>query len=226
MTRPKLKQSLRRILRPRLLVGHRLRPLSDSWGIERGTPVDRAYIESFLGQNAADIRGTVLEVGDARYARRFGRGIEKIDVLDVMSANLNATIIGDLASSDGLPRNAFDCFLLVQTLQYVPDTIAALRNARHVLRPGGVLLVTVPGIQSLDRHRVDADIWRFTPRSLGLLLADSWSRDDVQICEYGNALAATSFLYGVAREELSARQLGAHDRRFPVIVAARAVKNA
>ena len=37
-------------------------PMSDSWGFERGTPVDRYYIERFLERNADAIRGDVLEI--------------------------------------------------------------------------------------------------------------------------------------------------------------------
>src|SRR4051812_41158651 len=48
----------------------RLSPIGGDFGWERGTPVDRHYIEGFIAQNAADIRGRVLEVGDDRYTRR------------------------------------------------------------------------------------------------------------------------------------------------------------
>ena len=49
-----------------------LEPVSRSFGFDRGTPVDRRYIEQFLARHAAAIRGDVLEVGDDGYTRRFG----------------------------------------------------------------------------------------------------------------------------------------------------------
>lgn len=40
------------------------RPLSASYGFDRGTPVDRLYIEEFLKLHSDDVRGRVLEIGD------------------------------------------------------------------------------------------------------------------------------------------------------------------
>lgn len=48
--------------------------VSDRHGYDRGTPIERYYIERFLSEHAQRIRGSVLEVKDARYTRRFGRG--------------------------------------------------------------------------------------------------------------------------------------------------------
>ncbi len=40
------------------------RPINANWGYERGTPIDRYYIDGFMNKYASDIRGRVLEVGD------------------------------------------------------------------------------------------------------------------------------------------------------------------
>src|SRR6185503_1474005 len=50
----------------------RLRPVSRTFGYDRGLPVDRYYIESFLERNRRDIDGRTLEIGDDEYTRRFG----------------------------------------------------------------------------------------------------------------------------------------------------------
>ena len=57
-----------------LVFGH-THPLSDHWGYDRGTPVDRWYIERWLSGQARDIRGSVLEAMDSRYTARFGTGV-------------------------------------------------------------------------------------------------------------------------------------------------------
>src|ERR1044071_606160 len=60
----------------------RLTPISREFGLDRGQPIDRYYVEDFLERNAADIRGRVLEVGDDRYTRKFGGGrVSRSDVL-------------------------------------------------------------------------------------------------------------------------------------------------
>src|SRR5262249_51767928 len=40
----------------------RLTPIDPNWGFERGTPIDRVYVERFVGEHAGDIRGRVLEI--------------------------------------------------------------------------------------------------------------------------------------------------------------------
>ena len=61
-----------------------------------------------------------------------------------------ATFVGDLADGSFLPDAAFDCVVLTQTLHLVYDFAAALRTIARVLAPGGVLLMTVPGISNVD----------------------------------------------------------------------------
>jgi len=39
----------------------RLRPFTDRYGYDRGTPIERSYIERFLSEHAQRIRGSVLE---------------------------------------------------------------------------------------------------------------------------------------------------------------------
>jgi SAM-dependent methyltransferase len=215
----------RRLLRPAWPAFlRRTRPLSDVWGFDRGTPVDRHYIESFLAGHRADIRGRVLEVQDSVYTDLYGSGVEARDVLDVDPANPRATIVADLSRTETLPEGLFDCFILTQTLHLIYDLPAALRSCRRLLRPGGVLLATGPAV---SRFRGGADFWRFTPASLGRLLEEAFGTGEtgqVAVRAYGNVLAANAFLSGMAREEVPSRLLDERDEHFPVIVAARAVK--
>src|SRR4029453_14668409 len=58
-----LPQRLRRLVRPAWLgTLRRTRPLSNDFGYDRGTPVDRYYIERFLARHQSDVKGRVLEV--------------------------------------------------------------------------------------------------------------------------------------------------------------------
>jgi 2-polyprenyl-6-hydroxyphenyl methylase/3-demethylubiquinone-9 3-methyltransferase len=61
----------------------------------------------------------------------------------------------------GLPDAAFDGVLCSSTLEYVPDLLAALRELRRVLRPNGLLLVSVPNAHPIARWPVVA-IYRLT----------------------------------------------------------------
>jgi hypothetical protein len=48
----------------------RTQPINANWGYERGTPIDRYYIDQFLQEHASDIRGRVLEVANNEYTRK------------------------------------------------------------------------------------------------------------------------------------------------------------
>ncbi|MDQ6672148.1 MAG: hypothetical protein M3069_15630, partial [Chloroflexota bacterium] len=69
-------QLYRRLSRPAWLgTLRRTGPVSDEFGFDRGTPVDRYFIEQFLEQHRQDIRGHVLEVRDSGYTDRFGHDL-------------------------------------------------------------------------------------------------------------------------------------------------------
>lgn len=201
-----------------------LSPLSTDWGFDRGLPVDRYYIERFLGTHSADIRGRVLEVAEDTYSGRFGGSkLQRQDILSLAPSNA-ATIIGDLAEPGVLPASAFDCIVLTQTLHLIFDLRAAVEQLHRALRPGGVLLLTVPGITPVDRGGWKENWhWSLTNASLARLLSGPFDREKIELSVYGNLYAATAFLHGAAVEELNRRKLDAADPAYPVTVAARAI---
>lgn len=201
-------------------------PFSRSWGAERGTPIDRHYIERFLAGNAADIRGRVLEIGDNAYTLRFGgASVDKSDILHVDASNPRATFVGDLSQPNVLPEAAFDCIVLTQVLQFIYDVRAAVATLHRALKPEGVLLLTAPGISQLyDEQWAHTWYWSLTTVAARRLLEEQFAPERVTIEAHGNVLAATAFLYGISAEELSQAELEANDAAYPVIVTARAVK--
>ena len=197
--------------------------LSTDWGFDRGLPVDRYYIERFLGTYSADIRGRVLEIAENTYSRRFGGSkVERQDILS-LGPDDAATIVGDLAEPGVLPASAFDCIILTQTLHLIFDLQRAVEQLHRSLRPGGVLLLTVPGITPIDRGEWKKSWhWSLTDSSLARLLSGPFEREKIELSVQGNLYAATGFLHGAAVEELSRRKLDAIDPAYPVTVAARA----
>jgi hypothetical protein len=205
--------------RPRWGNLRRRRPLSESFGYDRGTPVDRWYIERFLAENASDVHGDVLEVGDARYTERFGGDrVTRSDVVDVDPSNDRATIVADLCERGSLPRSAFDCFVLTQTLQFLPDVATGLQNAFDALRAGGTLLVTAPTVSRLEPNQAERDLWRFGPAGLELALRRACPGADVRVAGYGSLVAAVASLEGLAAEELDEDELRRIDPDFPLVV--------
>jgi SAM-dependent methyltransferase len=199
-------------------------PLSDGFGFDRGRPVDRYYIERFLDENRAAISGRVLEIKNSRYTHQFGVDVVHRDVLDIDPANRNATIVADLAAADGVPAGSFDCFILTQTLQLIFDTPSAIAHAHRILRPGGVLLCTVPSVSRIIPGCMDSDYWRFTGASCARLFGEVFAPDKVIVRTYGNVLTVIAFLTGMATEELRPRELDYDDQDFPLLVTVRAEK--
>ncbi len=223
--RAELRRRLQRLRHP-LWFGtlRRTRPLSDHWGRERGTPIDRWYIEAFLEEHRADITGRVLEVRDAGYTSRFGHGLIIVDIVDIDHTNRRATIRADLSVAGSLPAGTFNAIVLTQVLQYVTDVPAAIANLAQALAPGGVLLISVPCIGRIGRSDVDIDRWRFTPTGLEQLLEAAFGDAELRVGGRGNVLAAIAFLAGAAAEELAASDLETDDPSFPVVSLARAVR--
>jgi len=200
-------------------------PFGAHWGYDRGTPVDRWYIERFLAAHHADITGRVLEVKDSGYTMRFGHAVTEHAVLDVDPANAAATHVADLSAGDALPSEAFDCFVLTQTLQFVFDVRAALAQAHRILRPGGVLLMTLPVASPICEAPL-TDHWRFTPLATARLLEEAFAPGAVSVQGRGNVLSQVAFLEGLAAEDLTPAELGVDDERLPLVVCARAVRAA
>jgi SAM-dependent methyltransferase len=204
----------------------RTRPFSAHFGSERGQPVDRHYIEGFLGKHRTDIRGRVLEVGDAAYTRQFGQDrVTASDVLHVDADAPAATVVADLSDADHLPGDAFDTIILTQTLHLIFDFTAAVSTLRRVLAPGGVALVTVPGITQIDTGEwAHTWYWSFTSHSMTRLFGEEFGPGNVTVEQHGSVLSAVAFLEGMAAGELTEAELAVDDPAYPVFIGVRAVK--
>lgn len=204
----------------------RTTPISRHFGYDRGNPVDRHYVEDFLTRHSGDIRGRVLEVGDNAYTLQFGGDrVTLSEVLHVNPEAPNVTYCTDLTEGAGIPDETFDCIVLTQTLHLVYEFQKAVRTLDRVLKPGGVLLLTVPGVSSIDKGEWgDTWFWSFTPASLRRLMVEQFGKQAVEIVGYGNVMTATAFLYGLAESDLRPHEYHVTDPQYPVIVATRVAK--
>jgi SAM-dependent methyltransferase len=199
----------------------RLEPPSRLMGLDRGTPVDRWYIERFLAANAARIRGRVIEVADDRYTRQFGGDrVTEHGVLHAVQGNSAATLVGNLETGEGIPEARFDCAIVTQVLECVFDVGAAVRQLHRLLAPGGTALVTVPAIAPVSRYDAErwGEYWHFSEQSVSRLFVPVFGAANVRVESHGNHAAAHACIAGMAAAELSEGQLTAHDADYPVVV--------
>ncbi len=204
----------------------RITPIDATFGLGRGgKAVDRYYIEAFLERHAADVRGRVLEVADDAYTTRFGA--EKVVHSDVLGIERDArvSVVANLCEPpDDLAWGSYDCIVFTQTLQFVADPSAALSTLARLLRSGGVLLATFPGISQISRYDADrwGDRWRLTTLAARELFQDEYW--DASVEAFGSVLTAVGLLHGLVVEDLPLGLVDEHDPDYEVLVAARAVR--
>jgi SAM-dependent methyltransferase len=166
----------------------------------------------------------VLECYNADYTKRFGGGrVTRSDVLNVEADNLESTFVGDIAGLNDLPSEAFDCIILTQVLQYVFDLKGAISTLERILKPGGVILATMPGITPVH---IDAWPWTWTLTAISAerLFREFFPQDMIKIESHGNVLAAIALIHGLASEEFKQAELDYHDPSYAITIAARVVK--
>ncbi|HWV66857.1 methyltransferase domain-containing protein [Chitinophaga sp.] len=202
-----------------------LQPLSTTFGFDRGTPVDRYYIEQFLKANTRHISGSVLEIAESKYSRQFGQGVHTYEVLH-MKQEPQVTIVGDLTNPGTLPENRIDCFICTQTFNFIYDFKSAITGAYYLLKPGGVLLATLAGITQLSATDMKqwGDYWRFTTQSAAKAFGEVFGEENIEVSSSGNVLTCTAILQGIVTEELTTAELDFNDPVYPVIITIKAKK--
>jgi SAM-dependent methyltransferase len=206
-----------------------LNPVSRRFGFDRGQPIDRYYIEAFLAVHADAVTGCVLEIGDDTYSRQFGAArVTRQEILHVVPGHPGTTIIADLSDAPEIPSAHFDCIILTQTMHYIFDLRAAVATLYRVLKPGGMLLVTLPGISQIcrDQSNRESDCWRFTASSAARLFGGRFGSENVTVCTYGNVLTSIAFLQGLSSEDLTRDELNHRDPDYQLTIAVAARKQA
>ena len=178
-----------------------------NWGYERGTPIDRVYVERFVGAHAARHprarpRDRSSRLHDAvrrrRRARRHPHGDRGEPGGDDRRRPRRRT---------AHPRRH------VRLRDRHADAAVHLRRAGSTEHrsiafspPDGVLLATVPGLTKISRieDELFGEWWHYTGRSVRRLAEEAFGVGNVEVETYGNVLAASGFLYGLAASDLTA----------------------
>lgn len=199
-----------------------LKPLSDHFGYDRGTPIDRYYIEGFLKEYSRFITGACLEIHDTAYIEKFGHEVTTADALDVDSGNTRANIIANLKHVTQVQDNAYDCLVITHTLGMIDDFQAAIHECYRMLKPGGTLLVTLAAFNKVEYP--DANFWRFTTASARYAFGQVFNPAQVTVASYGNVLAGQAFWVGAAQEDLTTTELAHNDPAYPIVISVVAQK--
>jgi SAM-dependent methyltransferase len=193
-------------------------PYSRTFGLERGKPVGRYYVEKFLRENAHRVRGRCLEFGAARYRPLFPQA-EAYQVIDVVPRP-GVDFVCDIHDVSSMPAAAFDTIICTQVFEHLAYPERAARSIAALLKPGGLLLLTAPFINNV--HYDPDDFRRFTPECLQMILEDAGFRvEDVSFG--GNSLVGTGSLLGMVTEDFTVAEMEMKDPVYPYNVLIRAV---
>ena len=204
----------------------RTAPISRDWGYDRGTPVDRRYIDEFLTVHSSDVHGTVLEVQENELTMRFGGPrVDRSDVVDLNEENDVATVLADLRCAPHIPSSSYDCVVLTQTVHVIDDMDAVLAEVHRMLKPGGVVLATLPAAsRACLEYGAGGDLWRVTADGARALFERTFDPAWVDVWRYGNVLTNVAFLHGLAAEELQPAEFATADPYFTSLSGVRARK--
>jgi hypothetical protein len=102
----------------------------------------------------------------------------------------------------------------------------AIATLHRILKPGGVVLATFPGLANISRPDMDrwGQYWNFTSLSARLLFEEAFGSGGVEVRSHGNVLVATAFLWGMTAQELTAAELEFHDPDYEVLLTVAATK--
>jgi glycosyltransferase involved in cell wall biosynthesis/SAM-dependent methyltransferase len=174
-----------------------------------GPAIDRHFARAFCQLQGHRITGDILEFGDSAQARRFGKDTRSMSV-----ASGNSVIDNDFQALHG---RLFDCVIAIDVIQYQPNVAGSLNILLSLLRPGGSLIISFPGlIPSLDQ----GDLWRFTEGGVRQLLSGNLARSTIEIVPYGNTAAAVAMLHGLGLRDLKKEFHSGQDAQNTVLIMA------
>lgn len=201
-------------------------PLLRAPGGPQGLWVDQHYKAAFLADQAHYVRGRVLLVDRPEsWQEHVGSRIDDVQLL-APELELNEDgLLEDLAFAEDLGENRFDCILMFQTLHRVYDLPGAIYTLYRLLAPGGVLLVTLPGIGLVKQSpESEEGYWAFTEYSARQLFGCVFPADMRRVEAQGNVLAAQALLHGIPAACLQAEELEVNDPQYPLVITVRAMK--
>jgi SAM-dependent methyltransferase len=128
----------------------------------------------------AQANGVFLDAGCGTQPFRslVERQVERYLSYDIEARSGPIDFIGDLEDMHAVGERSIDVALCSEVLEHVPHPQVALRELARTIRPGGVLVLTVPFLARL--HEEPHDYFRYTRHGLRRLYEDAgFDVDDI-----------------------------------------------
>lgn len=151
---------------------------------ELSTAIGAGRYEDFSALNAARMRATraliaehargrVLDVGCGHMPFRGDalRVADAYEGFDVERRTEGVTHVGNAEAMPEIPSASYDTVFSFEVLEHLPHPQRAVAEMGRVLKPGGVLLLSVPHLSRL--HEEPHDYFRYTVYGVRTLLGDA-----------------------------------------------------
>jgi SAM-dependent methyltransferase len=123
---------------------------------------------------------TVVDIGcgDKPYASHFKAHYIGVDPFPTAKADITAD-----AWNIPLPDATADGVLLTQSLEHIQKTEACIKEIYRILKPGGLVLITVP--QTMRVHTAPISLVEAPVRNIPTSIASVWKEDYYRFTKYG-----------------------------------------
>ena len=137
------------------------------------SPVIYAQYRVMLPILQKHVHGALLDIGCGHqpYRRFLPESITRYDGVDLFNQSEEGTYHLNAEDLAGIPAESYDSAILIEVLEHLPHPWLALAEAWRILKPGGVIVVSVPHLSRL--HDLPHDYYRFTANGLASLLQDA-----------------------------------------------------
>ncbi|MFS4461102.1 methyltransferase domain-containing protein [Bdellovibrio sp. HCB2-146] len=174
-----------------------------------------------MEKSKTQLRGNVLEVAENTYTKKFAPNSNSLILAPYEDKNVD--VVCDLtATVSPAYHQIADCFICVQTLNFIYEYKEALKNIKKLMKPNGTILITVASVCQISEFDAQrwGDYFRFTPQSFTKLLNESFPQSKISIESFGNIRAATGLLHGLVVEDINTNDLLYKDPIYPVVLTA------
>jgi len=115
-------------------------------------------------------RGKLIDLGcgDMPFRHLIVDRISSYESLDFYPRTPEVTYVGDIQDMSMIDAETYDTAICLEVLEHVPDPFQAVREIHRILKPGGILIVSVPHLSRL--HDEPHDYYRFTRHGMKYLL--------------------------------------------------------
>jgi SAM-dependent methyltransferase len=155
--------------------------------------VEKALTEWAARRGSEPVVGLDLGCGDGAnlhwlqsyFSRLYGSDYNLLRLLRAVKLGINAQLFMADVCNYPSEDNCFDVIYFNHVLEHIPDDLAALREVRRILKPGGLVILGVPN--------EGAAFWQFAYR----LEPKMWATSDHQHFYTGDSLAAQCKVAGL-----------------------------